>query len=102
LALMLMSVSQESTGEEAFVGQTGQAEFVIITDASHARDIRERLATRIHQSLNFFYPYKEDQSSHKQRPEIKILLGTVGDQHGPFADPNAVMDSLRSAQKPMN
>ena len=102
LALMLMSVSQESSGEEAFVGQTGQAEFVIITDANHAREIRDRLATRIHQSLNFFYPYKEDQASRKQRPEIKILVGTVGDQHGPFADPNAIMDSLRSAQKPMN
>ena len=54
--LMLTSVSQESGGEEAFVGQTGQAEFVIITDASHARDIRDRLATRIHQSLRFLLP----------------------------------------------
>jgi DNA-binding response OmpR family regulator len=101
LALMLVSVSQENVTEEVFVGQTSQAEFVILTDVNHARDIRDRLVARINQSLQYFYPYKEDRSV-RPRPEIKIMLGAIGEQHGPFAEPNAMMDAVRAAQRPVN
>jgi len=101
LALMLVSVSQENVTEEVFVGQTSQAEFVILTDVNHARDIRDRLVARINQALQYFYPYKEDRSV-RPRPEIKIMLGAIGEQHGPFAEPNAMMDAVRAAQRPVN
>jgi DNA-binding response OmpR family regulator len=103
LALMLTNVSQESSTEDSFVGQTGQAEFVVITDQDHARDLRERLVARLKQSIGYFYPFKDERGRTQagQRPEIKILLSVVGEQQGPFADPDALLGSLRSVQRPV-
>jgi CheY-like chemotaxis protein len=101
LALMLVNVSQADASDESFVGQIGPSEFAVITDLNHARDIRDRLVSRINQSLSYFYPYREENPA-QPRPEIKILLGAVGEQHGPFADPNALMEAARAAYRPVN
>jgi PleD family two-component response regulator len=103
LALMLTNVSQESSSADSFVGQTGQAEFIVISDQDHTRDLRERLVARLKQSIGYFFPFKDERSRAQadQRPEIKILLGLVGEQQGPFADPDALLSSLRSLQRPV-
>ena len=104
VALILINVTQESGGGETFVGQVGQADFVIITDQDHARDLRDRLAARLTQSVGYFYPLKEEgkRSPSGKRPEIKILLGVIGERNGPFADPDALLASIQSARRPVN
>ncbi len=100
VALILTNVTQENGGEEAFVGQTSRAEFVILTDLNHARDVRDRAAARLKQSIGYFYPHK-DRVWSDARPEIKILVGAVGEQDGPFADPDALLAFARTAQRPV-
>jgi DNA-binding response OmpR family regulator len=100
VALILTSVSQENGGEEAFVGQTSRAEFVILTDLNHARDVRDRAAARLKQSVGYFYPLK-DRGELGARPEIQVWVSAVGEHNGPFADPDALMAFARTAQRPV-
>jgi len=104
VALILDNVAQESGGEEAFVGQVGQADFVIVTNLEHARDLRDKLATRLTQSVGYFYPLKEEgkPTLSGKRPEIKILVGVIGERSGPFADMDALLASVRSSLRAIN
>ncbi len=98
VALMLMSITQESGGDDPFVGQTEHAEFVIVTDSNHARDVRDKVTARLKQSVGYFYPLKESGGS---RPDLKFLMGTISEQHGSFAGPEALMAAVRSARRPV-
>jgi PleD family two-component response regulator len=98
VALILISVSQENGGEEAFVGQTDRAEFVILTDSNHAREVRDRVAARLKQSVGYFYPLK-DRGGLDTRPEVQVWISVVGEHDGPFADPDALMAFARAAQQ---
>jgi len=100
VALILTSVSQENGGEEAFVGQTDRAEFVILTDLNHARDVRDRVAARLKQSVGYFYPL-QDRGGPGTRPEIRVLIGTVSEHDGPLADPDALLAFARTARRPV-
>ena len=104
VALILANVSQESGDDEVFVGQTGQAEFMIITDQDHVRDLRDKLAARLTQSIGYFYPLKEElkRAPSGRRPDIKILLGAISERNGPFADVEALLDCARSARRAIN
>jgi CheY-like chemotaxis protein len=104
VALILSNVAQECGGEEAFVGQVGQTDFVLITDLEHVRDLRDRLATRLSQSVGYFYPLKEEGKPKLpgKRPEIKILLGVIGERSGPFADMDALLAAVHSSLRAVN
>jgi DNA-binding response OmpR family regulator len=100
VALILASVSQENGGEDAFVGQTSRAEFVILTDLNHARDVHDRITARLKQSIGYFYPL-QDRDGSGARPEIKVRVGAVDEHHGPFAGPDALLAFARTAQRPI-
>jgi DNA-binding response OmpR family regulator len=100
VALILVGVSQENGGEEAFVGQTDRAEFVILTDLNHANDVRDRVAARLKQSVGYFYPLK-DRGGLGARPEIQVWVSAMEEHNGPFADPDALMAFARTAQRPV-
>jgi PleD family two-component response regulator len=100
VALILTSVSQENGGAEAFVGQTNRAEFVVITDVSHARDVRDRVSARLKQSVGYFYPL-QDRGQTSARPEIKVLVGAASEHDGPFANPDTLLAFARATQRPV-
>lgn len=101
LALVMNnSVSEgQADPDTSFVGQLGDTSFVVIVDANRANELRERIAARIRQSVNYFYPAKERSSAGGPRPDLKFSIGVITDQTGPFAD-NAALKAagLKSLQ----
>ena len=101
LALVMNnSVSEgQADPDTSFVGQLGDTSFVVIVDTNRANELRERIAARIRQSVNYFYPAKERSSTGGPRPDLKFSIGVITDQTGPFAD-NAALKAagLKSLQ----
>lgn len=101
LALVMNnSVSEgQADPDTSFVGQLGDTSFVVIVDANRGNELRERIAARIRQSVNYFYPAKERSSTGGPRPDLKFSIGVITDQTGPFAD-NAALKAagLKSLQ----
>jgi PleD family two-component response regulator len=103
VALMLNNVTQEIGGEDAFVGQTDDAEFIMVMDLAHAREVGERIIAKLKQSVGYFYPHKEigSRATTSQRPELRFTMGAIGDHNGPFAGLDALMAAMRSARRPV-
>jgi DNA-binding response OmpR family regulator len=101
LALMMNNTVSNSQADPdtSFVGQLSDTSFVIISAADRVHDLSARLAARIKQSVNYFYPAKERNPSDEPRPSLNFSLGVITDQAGPYADYEALKAaSLKSVQ----
>ncbi len=95
VTLMVRNAVREYGGSDDYVGHTGAADFVIITDADNVVRIRERIQNRIKQSREYFYPLKDRDKARQAMEENHLLLssGVVYYNQGPFTD----VDQIRSA-----
>jgi DNA-binding response OmpR family regulator len=92
LALVLSNSSSEGQADPdaTFVGQLDDANFVIVAESNRSHDLRERIAARLKQAVNYFYPAKERNIPPEQRPVLTFSMGLITDQNGPFDDSEAV------------
>ena len=101
LALMMNNTAAEGQvdSEASFVGQLSDTHFVIVSEATHGAELRERLATRIRQAVHYFYPAKERMPSDDPPPALKFSVGVITEQNGPYVDKDALKAvGLQSAQ----
>ncbi len=98
LALMLSNTAREVSDSDAFVGQISPSVFIVVSEQSRVADLRERLSVRLQQAIQYFYPLKDARIT--QAP-IKLAIGVVGEQDGPFADIDALKVSALDALRPL-
>jgi len=103
LALVLHNTTFEGGAdpESAFVGQIGATEFLIVVDAARSQELRERLAQRLKQAINYFYPAKERQAASAQRPLLRLSLGVVTAADRKFESPDAIKAAALAALAPL-
>jgi PleD family two-component response regulator len=99
LALVLNNTTFEGGAdpEGSFVGQLGPNQFMIVVEAARANELRERLALRMKQAVNYFYPAKERQAAPANRPQLRLSLGVVmadNRYESPEAIKSAAIDAL--------
>lgn len=83
VALMIHNAIREVSSPSDFVGQYGAAEFIVVTILSNYIILKERIESRIEQSLEYFYPLKDrERKDFKKRLSIRISIVTQKD--GPF------------------
>ena len=92
LALVLSNTASEgnSDPESHFIGQLDTGHFVIVVGAGRVHDLRAKLATRLKQAVNYFYPAKDRYAHASTRPPLSLSLGAVTTSDGPFASPDEV------------
>jgi len=98
VALMINNTLREHKREDDFAGHLDQQTFVILTDPAHAGPLAERLASRLKQSIAFFYPHKDrdpDQPS-PLAPALQLFVGRLDGSDGPFVDRTALRDALQA------
>lgn len=103
LALVLHNTTFEGGAdpESAFVGQVDAAEFLIVVDAARSQELRERLAHRLKQAVNYFYPAKERQADSSRRPQLRLSLGVVTAADRKFESPDAIKTAALAALAPV-
>src|SRR5690606_4240278 len=59
MSLMMNNSLREAGGEGDFVGHLNLADFAILTAPERVEAIRQRIETRLEQSMEYFYPLKD-------------------------------------------
>jgi DNA-binding response OmpR family regulator len=99
LALMLNNTAREvSDSSEAFVGQLSNSVFVIISEPSHGAELRDLLSSRLKQAVQYFYPLKDER---RDLAPIRLALGLINEQNGPYADSEALKEVALNALRPI-
>jgi PleD family two-component response regulator len=94
VSLMINNIVKEMGGEGDFVGHVSAEDFVVITSEIRAREIGERVTSRLSQSMDYFYPLKDRQSDANGRARLSLIIKTLGTQSDSFTDLNSVKSAV--------
>lgn len=97
VSLMLNNIVKEIGGEGDFVGHFSAEDFIVITSEVRAREISERVNSRLSQSMDYFYPLK-DREARNGRARLALALKTLSGTGGAFADLNAIKTAVMRAR----
>jgi DNA-binding response OmpR family regulator len=101
VSLMMNNAVREVGGEEDFIGHLAPNDFVIITGVEQLAALRERIQMRLNQSMEYFYPLKDREKARQAMEEnrLKLIIGEVKHDQGPFADLDAFKKALLDSRK---
>ncbi|HEY4687690.1 MAG TPA: response regulator [Anaerolineae bacterium] len=95
LALVLSNTTSEGNQDPDtyFIGQLTENNFLIVVDASRSQELRDRLALRLKQAINYFYPAKDRHAQAAQRPPLQLSLGVLTASDRKFDSAEAVKEA---------
>ena len=94
LSLMIHNAVRDLGGANDFSGQLGPHEFILVTGQSRANSLRERLSTRLEQSLDYFYPLKDRSPEVDQSNHLTVAIRQLTPDQGPFLELSALKTRL--------
>ena len=103
LALVLSNTTSEGgvDPDSYFIGQLSNTIFLIVVDAGRSQELRHRLALRLKQAINYFYPAKDRQAPASQRPALRLSLSVITAMDGQFESAAAMKDAALNALAPL-
>jgi PleD family two-component response regulator len=86
--------------DTGFVGQFGDRQFLVVTEAGRSNELRDLLGLRLKQAINYFYPAK-DRNARGQRPMLIVSMGVVTDASGKFDSADAIRAAALESLTPL-
>jgi len=59
VALIIKNAAKEMGEEDPFIGHLSQTDLILVGDPSKIEKLRERVATRLEEAINYFYPLQD-------------------------------------------
>jgi DNA-binding response OmpR family regulator len=82
VSLMIHNAIRDQGSPNDFLGQLTHTDFILFTSANGLSELRERIRTRLEQSLDYFYPLKDrERAGQGERLEIQIKQLLAQDKH---------------------
>jgi CheY-like chemotaxis protein len=101
VSLMITNAVREAGSDGSFLGHMGPSDFLIIAGREQVDVLRERILTRIERSIEYLYPLKDQEKALKaiQEDRLKLVIGQVTIQDGPFDNLEDLKNKLLFAQR---
>lgn len=93
VSLMLHNALRDVGGANDFLGHLSPTDFIIVTAPAHQHSLEERILSRLEQSLDYFYPLKDRNGNIPAEERLRVRLGAIHPNDGPFTD----VDTLKTA-----
>jgi DNA-binding response OmpR family regulator len=95
ISLMIHNAVREAGNPNDFVAQFSNNEFILVTSQpSTLLEIKERIDTRLEQTLDYFYPLKDRGQKEYRGKRLAVRLKEITAEQGSFADLKALKASL--------
>jgi PleD family two-component response regulator len=96
VSLMMSNAVRDLGSGDDFIGHLAPHDFVIVTDSEHCTAIRERIETRLSQSMEYFYPLKDRDKARQAMEEnrLRLAIGEVRQTAGPFNDLEPLKEAI--------
>jgi PleD family two-component response regulator len=93
ISLMIHNAVRQAGGSDDFVGHLHRQDFILVTSPAYVDGLEERIRTRLEQSIDYFYPLKDQEKGVSKSKHIKVRFGRLFADQGPFVH----LDDLRAA-----
>ncbi|MBU0511222.1 MAG: response regulator [Chloroflexi bacterium] len=93
VSLMVHNAVRNIGNASDFVGHLSATDFVVVTRLDTISNLKERIQTRLEQSLDYFYPLRDREISQEPRARLALQMSNLLPPQGPFED----IDNLKTA-----
>lgn len=100
VGLIISNVMNELGTDNDFVGHINRTDFVLITEESKAKDVRDKLGGRLGRAISFFYPVKDLESGKLSAP-MQAEVGMVVASRGAYDSPEAILEATTRSREPV-
>jgi DNA-binding response OmpR family regulator len=76
-SLMIINTMREISNSDEFLGHIGPADFVLTIAPANLLTLRERLYSRLDQSLDYFYPIKDRDQASKRKDRLAVKMAEM-------------------------
>ena len=94
ISLMVHNTLREIGTVDDFLGHLTTTQFCLVIGPENVNDIKDRISTRLEQSLDYFYPLKDRESSKRSKDCLSITIGELTDKASPFKDVDQLKTKL--------
>ena len=94
VSLMIHNAVREAGSATDFIGQYSPAQFVLVTQPATLSELKNRISTRLEQTLDFFYPLKDRSQREYKGKRLVVRMQELGADKGPFANLKALKAAL--------
>jgi PleD family two-component response regulator len=99
VTLMVRNAVREHGTPEDYIGHIDPESFIVITKTENAKQIRDRVRSRIEQSREYFYPLKDRDKAREamEASYLRLASAIIKRDAGPFKDIDALKEALEKA-----
>jgi hypothetical protein len=94
VSLMIHNAVREVGSTMDFVGQYSPTQFVLVTQPATLAELKERISSRLDQTLDFFYPLKDRNQKEYKGKRLLMHLQELRAEQGPFTNLKALKAAL--------
>jgi len=96
VSLMVHSAVREAGTSTDFIGQYSPTQFVLVTQPIVLAELKQRISTRLEQTLDFFYPIKDRGQKEYSGKRLGVIINDLDAERGPFKNLKALKSALES------
>jgi DNA-binding response OmpR family regulator len=100
-SLTLKNASEEIGGENSFCGHLDDSTFVLIVHVLHLEQLRSRIVERIAESLKYFYPGSNRETSTAESERLGLRIGKVTAKDKKFESVDDLKKALLASCEPV-
>lgn len=86
VSLMVHNAVREAGSSTDFIAQYSPTQFVLVTKLTTLPELKNRISTRLDQTLDFFYPLKDRSQKEYHGKRLSVRLNELSGAQGPFTD----------------
>jgi GGDEF domain-containing protein len=99
VALMVKNAAEDTGLDDPFIGHLGEADFLVISVPAKTVALRQRIISRIGDTIDHFYPMGDQEGREEQPGKLSLGIGMVVPEDGPFNSPMDVKLAALNSQR---
>jgi DNA-binding response OmpR family regulator len=96
ISLMIQNTLKETGSPEDFLGHLSPADFVVVISPENLTAFREKIKSRLEQSLDYFYPLTDREQASKRPDRLGIQVAEISPVYGRFSSVDGLKKELLS------
>jgi len=96
ISLMIQNALKETGSPDDFLGHLSPADFVLVSSPENLTAFREKILSRLEQSLDYFYPLTDREQASKRPDRLAIQVSELPVVYGRFSSVDQLKKELLS------
>jgi DNA-binding response OmpR family regulator len=94
VSMMIVNTIREVGSSEDFLGHISATDFILVVSPANIAALRDKLRSRLEQSMDYFYPIKDRDQAAKSDDRLRMKFAEISTVSGKYTAPGEIKTEL--------